>query len=33
MFIVTPGHLDEYFLLKDAVSSREEFVELVQRFF
>ncbi len=33
MFVVTPGHLDEFFRLKDTVSTHDEFVELVQRFF
>lgn len=32
MFIVTPGHLDEFFRLKEAVSSPEELADLVQRF-
>lgn len=33
LFIVTPGHLDEFFRAKDEVSSRDELIELVQRFF
>ena len=33
LFIVTPGHLDEFFRLKDEVSDPQEFAELVQRFF
>lgn len=33
MFIVTPGHLDEFFRLKDSVKSHDELIRLVQRFF
>ena len=33
LFIVTPGHLDEFFRQKDTVSSPEEMSELVRRFF
>lgn len=33
LFIITPGHLDEFFRAKDAASSRDELVALVQRFF
>lgn len=33
LFIVTPGHLDEFFRAKDEVSDRDEMIALVQRFF
>lgn len=33
LFIVTPGHLDEFFRAKDEVSSPGELAALVRRFF
>lgn len=33
LFIITPGHLDEFFRLRESVSSHEELVELARRFF
>lgn len=33
LFIVTPGHLDEFFRLKDQASSPAEVAELARRFF
>lgn len=33
LFIVTPGHLDEFFRAQESVTSREEMVDLAGRFF
>ncbi len=32
LFVVTPGHLDEFFRLKDQATSSQEVAELVHRF-
>ncbi|OMQ15164.1 hypothetical protein A7K94_0211435 [Modestobacter sp. VKM Ac-2676] len=33
LFIVTPGHLDEFFRAQESVASRDELIDLVGRFF
>lgn len=33
LFVVTPGHLDDFFRAQEQVDGRDEMVELIQRFF